>query len=135
MICQSWTLGNHLLSNDSKKMIPWNVTTENTMERLLKLNPLWPTCIWHLAFAHKGFIFDSFSIVFSVMTFQGIVFLAFFLFVLVLLFDLRCQKRGFLCSKWHFKCQQNANTHASLGIWQTEQEAVSAWRPSWLSNN
>ena len=22
-------------------MIPWHVTTENTMERLLKLNPLW----------------------------------------------------------------------------------------------
>ena len=32
------------------------------------------------------------------------------------LFDLKCQKRGFLCSKWHFKCQRNANTLASLGI-------------------
>ena len=34
-----------------------------------------PTCISNLAFAHKGFIFNSFSIVFSVMIFQGIVFL------------------------------------------------------------
>ena len=34
-----------------------------------------PTSIGNLAFAHKGFTFNSFSIVFSVMTFQGIVFL------------------------------------------------------------
>ena len=41
LICQSWTWGNHLFSNDSKKTIPWNVMTENTMEKLLKVNPLW----------------------------------------------------------------------------------------------
>ena len=40
--------------------------------------------------------------------------MSFFLFVLVPLFDLKCQKRGFLCSKWHFKCQRNANTLASF---------------------
>ena len=34
-----------------------------------------PTSIGNLAFAHKGFTFNSFSIVFSVLTFQGIVFL------------------------------------------------------------
>ena len=34
-----------------------------------------PTCIWHLAFAHKGFNFNSLSIVFSVVTCQGIIFL------------------------------------------------------------
>ena len=34
-----------------------------------------PTCICNLAFAHKGFTFNGFSIVFSVMTFQGIIFL------------------------------------------------------------
>ena len=34
-----------------------------------------PTGIGNLAFAHKGFTFNSFSIVFSVLTFQGIVFL------------------------------------------------------------
>ena len=33
-----------------------------------------PTGIGNLAFAHKGFIFNSFSIVYSVMTFRGIVF-------------------------------------------------------------
>ena len=41
LICQSWTGGNHLFRNDSKKTIPWNVRTENTMEKLLKVNPLW----------------------------------------------------------------------------------------------
>ena len=40
LICQSWTWGNHLFS-DSKKTIPWNVMTENTMEKLIKVNPLW----------------------------------------------------------------------------------------------
>ena len=38
---KSWTGGNHLFSNNSKKTIPWNVMTENTMEKLLKVNPLW----------------------------------------------------------------------------------------------
>ena len=56
LICQSWTWGNHLFSNNSKAAFR-------------------PTCICNLAFAHKGFTFNSFSIVFSVITFQGIVFL------------------------------------------------------------
>ena len=161
---------------------------KNFLLLLLSLAAFRPTNIGNLAFAHKGFTFNSFSIVFSVLTFQGIVFLeslrkrwfppvqlwqikqwkacnlsktaviktetfcrrvrlrqilqilqriektelktcknfnkskmSFFLFVLVPLFDLKCQKRGFLCSKWHFKCQQNVNTLVSLGIWQTEQ--------------
>ena len=34
-----------------------------------------PTGICNLAFVHKGLDFNSFSVVFSVMTFQGIVFL------------------------------------------------------------
>ena len=41
LIRQSWTWGNHLFNNNSKKMIPWNVTIENTMERLLKIESLW----------------------------------------------------------------------------------------------
>ena len=40
-MCQSWTGGNHLFRNDSKNTIPWNVMTENTIEKLLKVNPLW----------------------------------------------------------------------------------------------
>ena len=41
---QIWTWGNHIFSNDSKKTIPWNVRTENIMEKLLKVNPLWAKC-------------------------------------------------------------------------------------------
>ena len=36
------------------------------------LSALRPTGICNLAFTHKGFTFNSFSIVFSVLTFQGI---------------------------------------------------------------
>ena len=41
LIRQSWTWGNHISSNDSKKRIPRDVMRENTMEKLLKVNPLW----------------------------------------------------------------------------------------------
>ena len=46
---------------------------------LTKLAAFRPTCICNLAFTHKGFTFNSFSNVFSVVTFQGIVFLESFL--------------------------------------------------------
>ena len=36
-ICQSCAWENYLFSNDSKKTIPWNVLTENTMGKLLKV--------------------------------------------------------------------------------------------------
>ena len=44
--CLIWSWGSHLFRNDSKKTIPWRtvnttVKTENTMEKLLQVNPLW----------------------------------------------------------------------------------------------
>ena len=38
--CQTLMWGNRLFCNDVEKMIPWRVAKKNTMEKLLKPNPL-----------------------------------------------------------------------------------------------
>ena len=58
LIYQSWTWGNHTFSNDSKKTIPWNAMTENTMQKLLKVNPLWADAkLQMLVGLNAGFFF------------------------------------------------------------------------------
>ena len=65
------TLSTHIWDVKSKDVIPtlkWSIVFQTKAA-------FRPTCICNLVFAHKGFTINGFSIVFSVMTFQGIVFL------------------------------------------------------------
>ena len=59
--------------HSSVKLFPPKITREG-LKRSAEA-AFRPTGICNLAFAHKGFTVNSYSIVFSVMAFQGIVFL------------------------------------------------------------